>query len=169
MQERTDGRGVPGMCFHDISSVKQSILNVLVYDWLATQNSIFWYGTINCDSKRKHELLLTLWDFLEMRNAEQETLHTCTNSCTTVCQFTTSCQHPRANKLAVPFLRASEEKVQLKLLILLVEYKIELCTKEHTRWFYRSFKYKRTYKSLYKSRNKRQNGILAGFWKYLCQ
>lgn len=61
---------------------------------------------LNCDSKRKHAMLHTLWGFLEMRNAEQETLHTCTNSCTTAFQFTTSCQHPRASKLTltVPFL-----------------------------------------------------------------
>lgn len=110
---------------------------------------------LNCDSKRKHDMLLTLWGFLEMRNAEQETLHTCTNSCTTVFQFTASCQHPCANNLAVPFLWASKEKVQLKLLILLVEYKIQLCANKHARWFYISPIYKRTYKSLYKYRCKK--------------
>lgn len=50
---RTDGQGVLGMCFHDISALTQSILNVLVYDWIATQNSIFWYGTIKLWFKEK--------------------------------------------------------------------------------------------------------------------
>lgn len=59
---------------------------------------------LNSDSKRKHDMLLAFWGFLEMRNAEQETLPTCTNSCTTSFQFTTPCQHPSANKLIVPFL-----------------------------------------------------------------
>lgn len=56
---------------------------------------------LNYDSKRKHDMLLRLWGFLKMRNAEQETLYTCTNSCTTVFQLTRSCKDPSVNKLAV--------------------------------------------------------------------
>lgn len=38
---------------------------------------------LNCDSKRKYDRLLRLWGFLEVRNAGQETLDMCTNSCST--------------------------------------------------------------------------------------
>lgn len=80
---------------------------------------------LNCDSKRKHDMLLRLYSFLKMRNAEQETLYMCTNSCTTVFQFIRSCKDPGANKLAVPFLYASKEEVLhglQKLVILLAEH-----------------------------------------------
>lgn len=80
---------------------------------------------LNCDSKRKHDMLLRLWGFLKMRNAEQETLHMCTNSCTRVFRFIRSCKAPSAKNFAVPFLYASKEKVPhglQKLVILLAEY-----------------------------------------------
>lgn len=80
---------------------------------------------LNCDSKRKHDTLLRLWGFLKMRSAEQETLYVCTNSCPIVFQFIRSCKDPSANKLAVPFLYPSKEKVLCglqKLVILLAEY-----------------------------------------------
>jgi len=70
-------------------------------------------------------MLLRLWGFLKVRNAEQETLYICTNSCTKFFQFIRSCKDPSANKLAVPFLYASKEKVLRglqKLVILLAEY-----------------------------------------------
>lgn len=100
---------------------------------------------LKCDSKRKHDMLLALWGFLEMRNAQQETLHTCTNPCTTAFWFTTSCQHLSANKLTVPFLwslRKSPAEAEAADFAARIQNKAVY--KRTCNWFYISSKYKRT-------------------------
>lgn len=68
-------------------------------------------------------MLLRLWGFLQMRNTEQETLHTCTNSCITVFQLTAFCKELHAK------LYISKEKVLrgLQMLAILLVKLQSLC------------------------------------------
>jgi len=82
-------------------------------------------------------MLLRLWGFLQMRNTEQETLRTCTNSCIAVFQLTVFCKEPNANKLYI-----SKEEVLhglQKLVILLAKLQFMCAEKIYNKVFLYSY------------------------------